>query len=89
MAPPVRQTRLRTLMLMLTALLALLIGASSATASPQATADASGVEGQTYVIATDTMTLAANDGDEGEIGDLDHHSVPPGRHSTEPRGLLL
>lgn len=54
MAPPVRQTRLRALMLMLTALLALLIGASSATASPQATADASGAEGQTYIIATDT-----------------------------------
>lgn len=54
MAPPVRQTRLRTLMLMLTALLALLIGASSATASPQATADASEAEGQTYIIATDT-----------------------------------
>ncbi|WOO96369.1 ABC transporter substrate-binding protein/permease [Micrococcus terreus] len=54
MAPPVRQTRLRALMLMLTALLALLIGASSATASPQATADASEAEGQTYIIATDT-----------------------------------
>lgn len=54
MAPPVRQTPLRALMLMVTALLALLIGASSAAASPQATADASEAEGQTYVIATDT-----------------------------------
>ncbi len=62
MAPPVRQTPLRALMPMLTALLTLLIGAASATAAPQATSEETGsapaaaseVEGETFVFATDT-----------------------------------